>query len=270
MGDTQGGGPAPVIDTTVPQSARIWNFWLGGSDNYRVDRQAGEAFLRLSPGIAEIARASRAFLVRAVRHLAAEAGIRQFLDIGTGLPTALNTHEVAQSVQPAARVVYVDNDAMVLAHARALLVSRPGGTCGYVNADLHDPDAVLAGAAKTLDFSEPIGLILAGVVGHVVDYDEARAIVTRLLDALPPGSHLVLNDGTAVVDRDNRRAQDAYNRSGAVPYVLRTPAEIEGFFTGLEMVPPGFVSCPRWRPEDGREAEPLDQFGGVGRKVADG
>jgi hypothetical protein len=267
MGDTEGGRRAPVIDTTVPQSARIWNFWLGGSDNYRVDRLAGEAYLRLSPGIVDVARASRAFLVRAIRYLATEAGIRQFLDVGTGLPTALNTHEVAQAVHPSARVVYVDNDAMVLAHARALLVSRPGGACDYVSADLHEPDAVLAGAAKTLDLDEPVGLILSGIVGHIADYDEARAIVSRLVGALPAGSHLTLSDGTAVVHRESRRAQDAYNRSGAVPYVLRTPAEIEGFFTGLELVDPGVVSCPLWRPEDGGEPEPVDQFGGVGRKA---
>ncbi|WP_407563620.1 SAM-dependent methyltransferase [Streptomyces sp. 184] len=266
MVDTQGGGRAPVIDTTVPQSARIWNFWLGGSDNYRVDRIAGEEYVRLSPGIVDIARASRAFLARSLRHLAAGAGTRQFLDIGTGLPTAQNTHEIAQAIHPSARVVYVDNDAMVLAHARALLVSRPGGTCDYVNADVHEPDAVLAGAAKTLDFDEPVGLILSGIVGHVADYDEARAIVAHLVDALPAGSHLTLSDGTGVVHREMRRAQDAYNRSGAVPYVLRTPEEIEGFFTGLELLEPGVVSCPRWRPEGGGDPEPVDQFGGVGRK----
>ncbi|WP_347582112.1 SAM-dependent methyltransferase [Streptomyces sp. B5E4] len=267
MGDADGGGRAPVIDTTVPQSARIWNFWLGGSDNYRVDRLAGEAYVRASPSIVDIARASRAFLTRTLRHLAVEAGTRQFLDVGTGLPTAQNTHEVAQAVHPSARVVYVDNDPMVLAHARALLVSRPTGVCDYVNADVHDPDAVLAGAAKTLDFDEPVGLILSGIVGHVADYDEARRIVARLVDALPAGSHLVLSDGTGVVHREARRAQDAYNRSGAVPYVLRTPQEIEGFFTGLEPLAPGVVSCPRWRPEGGGEPEPVDLFGGVGRKA---
>ncbi|WBB60592.1 SAM-dependent methyltransferase [Streptomyces sp. WMMC500] len=267
MGDTDGGGRAPLIDTTVPQSARIWNFWLGGSDNYRVDRLAGEAYVRLSPAIVDIARASRAFLTRSLRYLAAEAGIRQFLDVGTGLPTAQNTHEVAQAVHPSARVVYVDNDPMVLAHARALLVPRPDGACDYVNADLHDPGAVLDGAAKTLDFDEPVGLILSGIVGHVSDYDEARRIVARLVGALPAGSHLVLSDGTGVVNPQTRRAQDAYNRSGAVPYVLRTPQEIEGFFAGLELVEPGVVSCPRWRPEGGGTPELVDQFGGVGRKA---
>ncbi|GAA2126998.1 SAM-dependent methyltransferase [Streptomyces synnematoformans] len=267
MRDTEGGGRAPVIDTRVPQSARIWNFWLGGGDNYRVDRLAGEAYLRLSPGIVDIARASRGFLVRTIRHLAAEAGIRQFLDVGTGLPTAQNTHEVAQAVHPTARVVYVDNDAMVLAHARALLVSRPGGVCDYVSADLHEPDAVLAGAAETLDFDEPVGLILSGIVGHVEDYDEARGIVAHLVGALPAGSYLVLSDGTAVVQRDIKRAQDAYNRSGAVPYILRTPEEIERFFTGLELVEPGVVSCSQWRPEGDGQPDPVDHFGGVGRKL---
>jgi S-adenosyl methyltransferase len=182
----------PQIDTSVPNSARIWNYWLGGKDNYPVDRKAGDGYRAVYPGIVDVARASRRVLTRAVRYLAGEAHVRQFLDIGTGLPTADNTHEVAQRVAPDARVVYVDNDPVVLAHARALLTSSPGATA-YVDADLHDPERILA-AARTLDFSQPIGLMLLGVLGHIDDDDQARSIVKRLLDALPSGSYLTVCD----------------------------------------------------------------------------
>jgi hypothetical protein len=176
------------INTAVPQSARIWNYWLGGKDNYPVDRAAGDQYREAFPEIVDVARASRQFLTRAVRYLAGEAGIRQFLDVGTGLPTADNTHEVAQRVAPQSRVVYVDNDPLVLAHARALLTSTPQGATSYIDADLHEPDKILQGAAETLDFTRPVALMLMGILGHVTDYDEARSIVRRLLDALPSGS----------------------------------------------------------------------------------
>jgi hypothetical protein len=169
-------GLSPEIDASVPNSARIWNYWLGGKDNYPVDREAGEQFRAIFPEIVEVARSTRAFLNRAVRYLAGEAEIRQFLDIGTGLPTADNTHEVAQRVAPKSRVVYVDNDPVVLAHARALLTSTQGVTA-YVDADLHDPDAILDATARTLDFSQPVALMLLGVLGHIGGDDEARSIV---------------------------------------------------------------------------------------------
>ena len=215
-----------------------------------------------------MARASRRVLTRAVRYLAGEAHVRQFLDIGTGLPTADNTHEVAQRVAPDARVVYVDNDPVVLAHAHALLTSSPGATA-YVDADLHDPERILA-AARTLDFSQPIGLMLLGVLGHIDDDDQARSIVTRLLDALPLGSYLTVGDGTNVISEAGVEAQRLYNESGAVPYRLRSPDQIAAFLEGLELVEPGVVSCPRWRPDatelaSGDPAE-MDQFAGVGRK----
>ena len=269
---TPGRGTAPPeIDTTVPHSARIWNYWLGGKDNYPVDRAAGDQYRDIYPEIVEVARASRQFLTRAVRYLAGEAGIRQFLDIGTGLPTADNTHEVAQRVAPDARVVYVDNDPLVLTHARALLASTPQGVTAYIDADLRDPDKIVQGAARTLDFTQPVALMLMGILGHVGDYDEARSIVRRLLDALPSGSYLALDDGTDVVDKAAvEEAQGAYNESGAIPYHPRSPAQIAGFFEGLELVEPGVVSCPRWRPDPadgtgGLSAE-VDAFGGVGRK----
>jgi len=257
------------IDTTVPHSARIWNYWLGGKDNFAVDRAAGDAWAATFPGVRDIARASRSFLTRSLHYLAAEAGIRQFLDIGTGLPTADNTHQVAQRVAPEARIVYVDNDPLVLAHARALLTSTPEGATAYIHADLRDPDKILAEAAETLDFTKPIALILSGVLGHVVDIGEARSIVRGLMDALPSGSYLSLNDGTSVVGGDQvEQATQDYNESGALPYIQRTPEEIASFFDGLELVPPGVVSCPRWRP-DPAPADSLaevDAFGGVGRK----
>ena len=177
--------PSGRIDTSVPHSARIWNYWLGGKDNYPVDREAGDRYVEIFPGIIDLARHSRAFLTRTVRFLAGEAGIRQFLDIGTGLPTVDNTHQVAQRVAPESRIVYVDNDPLVLAHARALLTSTPEGACAYIDADLREPEKILDKAAETLDFSRPIGLMLMGILGHIEDYDEARSIVSRLLDRLP-------------------------------------------------------------------------------------
>jgi ubiquinone/menaquinone biosynthesis C-methylase UbiE len=257
-----------AIDTTVPHSARIWNYWLGGKDNYAVDRAAGDEYLQVFPAIADVARAQRAFLARSIRYLAGEAGIRQFLDVGTGLPTANNTHEVAQQVAPEARIMYVDNDPLVLAHARALLTSTPQGATAYIHADLHDIGEITAEAAKTLDFAKPIALILHGILGHVTDQDEALSLVRSLLDALPSGSYLNLADGTKDSSGGFEQAQDDYNESGAVPYVLRTPAEIASFFDGLELVEPGVVSCPRWRPDptpDGPSAD-VDVYGGVGRK----
>jgi O-methyltransferase involved in polyketide biosynthesis len=255
------------IDTTVPHSARIWNYWLGGTDNFPVDRAAGDQYRQVFPGVVDVARASRQFLTRSIRYLAGEAGIRQFLDVGTGLPTADNTHEVAQRVAPDSRVVYVDNDPLVLVHARALLTGAPEGVTEYVDADLRDPAAIFAAARKILDFDRPIALILSGVLGHVDDTDTARSIVRQLLEPLPSGSYLSLNDGTSVVSQEIQEAQDGYNETGAMPYKLRTPEEIASYFDGLELVEPGVVSCPRWRPDE-RVDTPLDidAFGGVARK----
>jgi hypothetical protein len=268
MSSQTGGAPALGIDTSVPHSARVWNYWLGGRDNYEVDRIVGGRFLRVFPGMADLARASRAFLARSIRHLAAEAGIRQFLDIGTGLPAADNTHEVAQSVAPECRVVYVDNDPLVLVHARALLGGAPEGVTDHVDADVRDTDGVLAAAARTLDLDRPVALNLSGIMGHIADFDEALAIVRRLLDALPSGSYLALNDGTGVHSEASRRAHAEYNKSGAVPYILRSPEQIARFFEGLELVEPGVVSVTRWRPEATGDGEPplVDCYGGVGRK----
>ncbi len=254
------------LDTNVPHSARVWNYWLGGKDNFAADRATGDKVLQVYPEIVEVARVSRAFLGRAVRYLAGEVGIRQFLDIGTGLPTANNTHEVAQRVAPSARIVYVDNDPLVLAHARALLTSSPQGATDYLDADLRDPDRILQGAAETLDFTQPVALMMLGILGYVADYDEARTIVRRLLDALPSGSYLVINDGTRASEADieaNRTAQQA-----GLQYHLRSQEQFAGFFDGLEVVEPGVVSTPRWRPDTGTmdDYAELAVFCGVARK----
>ncbi|MEU1008750.1 SAM-dependent methyltransferase [Streptomyces sp. NPDC005890] len=255
------------IDTSVPHSARIWNYWLGGKDNYPVDEQAGDAYTAVFPGIVVIARGSRAFLRRSIGYLVSEAGIRQFLDIGTGLPTAENTHEVAQRLAPEARIVYVDNDPMVLAHARALLYSSAEGATAYIDADVTDPDRILAAAAETLDLTRPTALILSNILGHVADHDQARAIVDRLMGALPSGSYLSVNDGSLGIDPVFEQAQETYNKSGAVPYNLRTVEAITSFFDGLDLVEPGVVPVTRWRPEPGSPTpEVVAEHGGLARK----
>jgi O-methyltransferase involved in polyketide biosynthesis len=251
----------------VPQTARIWNYWLGGKDNFPVDRQVGDQILEAFPAIVENARASRAFLVRAVEYLAGEAGIRQFLDIGTGLPTANNTHEVAQRVAPDARIVYVDNDPIVLAHARALLRGTPQGATAYLDADLRDPENILRQAARTLDLSRPVAIMLMGILGHIPDDDEARSIVDALVGAVPSGSYLTINDGTDTSEEVVEAAR-IWNQSANPTYHLRSPERIARFFDGLELVEPGVVSPPRWRPEPSPAGPPaeIDSCCGVGRK----
>ncbi|MEO3978479.1 SAM-dependent methyltransferase [Streptomyces sp. CAU 1734] len=261
------------IDTTRPHTARIWNYWLGGKDNYPVDREAGDRIRDIHPGIGDYARADRLFLGRAVHHLVTTAGVRQFLDIGTGLPTADNTHEVAQRAVPGARVVYVDNDPLVLSHARALLTSTPEGSTDYLDADVRDVDAILERAAGTLDFSEPVALMLLGVVIFIEDHEESYDVVRRLMDALPSGSHLVLSHTVTLptmpwIDE----AVAFWNEHGTPRLTQRTPAQIERYFGGLEPVGPGVVSCNRWQPvrggADGEpEPEAVAMFGGVGRKA---
>ncbi|WP_405540024.1 SAM-dependent methyltransferase [Streptomyces sp. NBC_00075] len=255
------------IDTSVPHSARIWNYWLGGKDNYPVDRAAGDAYTDVFPGIVAIARGSRAFLARNITFLVTEAGIRQFLDVGTGLPSADNTHQVAQRIAPETRIVHVDNDPMVLAHARTLLHSTPEGAASYIEADVVDTDRILKAAAQTLDLSRPTALILSNILGHVATYEQARSIVTELMAALPSGSHLSVNDGSAGIDPVFEQAQNAYNESGAVPYNLRTVEEITSYFDGLELLDPGVVSVPLWRPDTTSPApQVVAEHGGLARK----
>ncbi len=260
----------PVIDTGRAHTARVWNYWLGGKDNYPVDREVGEQVRAVIPGVVDTARAERGFLVRAVRYLAGEAGIRQFLDIGTGLPTANNTHEVAQAVAQESRIVYVDNDPLVLVHARALLTSSPAGVTDYIDVDLRDHDTVLREAARTLDFSQPIALMLLGVINHILDTAEAYAIVDRLLDALPAGSYLALTHPATEVDSDEvLTAIRLWNESGATPrMVARSRQELTRFFDRLELLEPGVVSSSLWRPDpvDIGTAAEVYGFSGVGRK----
>jgi O-methyltransferase involved in polyketide biosynthesis len=257
---------APEFDSSVPQTARIWNYWLGGKDYFPVDRAVGDQILEAFPAIVENARASRAFLVRAVRYLAGEAGIRQFLDIGTGLPTANNTHQIAQAVVPECRIVYVDNDPLVLAHARALLTSSPEGKTDYIDADLRDSDRILQAAAETLDFAQPVAIMLMGILGHIEGDDEAQSIVKRLMGAVPSGSYLTMNDSTDT-SAEVVEAARIWNQSANPTYHLRSPERIARFFDGLELVEPGVVSPLGWRPEPGSgpPAE-IDSLCGIGRK----
>lgn len=260
--------PHPTIDTGVPQSARVWNYWLGGKDNYAADRRIGDEIRATNPHIAEIAVAQRAFLVRAVTHLARDVGIRQFLDVGTGLPTANNTHDAAQSIAPESRIVYVDHDPLVLVHARALLTSNPSGKTDYIDADIVEPDKILREAARTLDFTRSTALILLGITAHITDDEHAYAVVRRLLEPLASGSYLVLCDDTDVIHPGAMTEMvRQWEASGENPRVNRTPARIAEFFEGLEMVHPGIVSVTRWRPEPGSgDVAEVDDFGGVGRK----
>ncbi|GLY06244.1 MULTISPECIES: SAM-dependent methyltransferase [Actinoplanes] len=242
------------IDTTVPHPARRYNYWLGGKDNFAVDRESGAEFEKLLPGLRDGVQANRAVLRRAVRFLAEERGIRQFLDIGTGLPTVDNTHEVAQRVAPESRIVYVDNDPLVLTHARALLTSTEQGRTAYIEADLRDPAAILNSDAvkETLDLTQPVGLILVAVL-HFIPYPgAAKKLVRQLLDALPSGSYLVVTHGTAdFLPPEIAAAHEKMYEEGRSDIWPRRKAEVEDLFEGLELVEPGVVPNTLWRPEEG-------------------
>jgi hypothetical protein len=259
------------VDTSVPVSARIWNYWMGGEDFFPVDKEAGDAYAQLSPGVFDLARSSRSYLRRAVRYTAGEAGVRQFLDCGSGLPSHDPTHVVAWGVAPDARVVYVDKDPLVLAHARALLASNPSGGTDYLEADLYDPGTLVSRARAKLDFTQPVAIMLMGVMGHVGNPAEdddkvARSIVETLKAALPSGGYLIMYEG---VDTDpaQREALRQYNQSGAVPYLLRDTEQVARFFSGLELADPGLVPIHEWRPEPSTINPPaVPAIGAVGRK----
>ncbi|MCN9240429.1 SAM-dependent methyltransferase [Streptomyces sp. RY43-2] len=251
------------LQTDRPHSARVWDYLLGGKNHYPVDSQAGELILRNFPEFAAIARLQRGFLVRSVRFLTREAGIRQFLDIGTGLPTTNNTHEVAQSIAPESKIVYVDNDPIVLAHADALLRSAPEGECAYLDADVRDPQKILAQAAHTLDFDQPIGLMLLNIMGQVSDAEQPERIVAELVDALPRGSYVALSDGTATNDQ-LKVAVEAYNAESVNTYHLRSPEHIGSFMRGLRLVEPGLVRSADWRPDPGAAEVTREQGNAVG------
>jgi hypothetical protein len=257
------------FDTSVAHPARIWDYWLGGKDHYAADRAAGDHVLEAAPFIVSVARADRAFLASSVRHLVTGPGIRQFLDIGTGLPTADNTHEVAQAAAPESRVVYVDNDPVVLAHARALLTSAPQGATAYIDADARDTGKIIAQAAGTLDFTRPVAVMLLGILLFIPDADNPWAITAELMNAVPPGSYLAVSHGASDI-----RAQDAaaaasrYNKHSAVQLRLRTRAEFTRFFHGLDLAGPGAVPVNHWQPgpPPARRDDALPAYAALGRK----
>ena len=257
------------LDAGIPHSARLWNYWLGGKDNFAVDRAVADQILEMVPEMVASARADRAFLGRVVRYLAGEAGVRQFLDVGTGIPTANNTHEVAQQIAPSSRIVYVDNDPLVLVHARALLTSHPDGMTDYLDADLREPDEIIDGARRTLDLDRPVALTMLGILNFVPEDDEAAGLVARLVDALPSGSYVAISHPTTEINGETMvEALRLWNEGPAAKMVLRSAQQVERLFGDLEMVEPGVVSCSRWRPDKGDEdAEPVPHFGGLARKA---
>ncbi len=260
----------PGINPGVPHPARVYDYFLGGKDNYEADRVAAQAGIKAFPKTAESARASRAFLRRVVGYLAAEAGIRQFLDIGTGLPSGENVHQVAQAIAPDARIVYADNDPIVLAHAHALLKGRSEGVVAYLDADVREPEPILREAARTLDFTKPIGLLLLGILHNVGDEYEPHEIVRTLTAALPAGSYLAICHLTADIYPELADFAKALNeRQLDAPLVLRDHAEVTSFFDGLELVDPGVVQLSKWHPQTEVEAAAAAAlWGGVARKPA--
>jgi S-adenosyl methyltransferase len=261
-------GDLPEINTSVPHPARVYNYFLGGTDNFEADRAAAEAAIKTFPRTAESARAARAFLRRIVRFLAAEAGIRQFLDIGSGLPSGENVHQVAQSVLPEARVVYVDNDPIVQLHAQTLLAGSPEGAVAFLGADLRDPETILGEAAKTLDFGQPMAVLLLGILHSIGDGDDPHGIVRKLVQAIPEGSYLAICHLTADIYPELADFARALNeRQLDMPLVLRDRAQVTSFFAGLDLADPGVVQLSKWRPRS--EAESVAAaalWGGVARK----
>jgi hypothetical protein len=249
--------------------ARVYDFWLGGKDNFEADRAVAEQVAAAYPDIRVAARAQRAFLARAVHFLVTEAGIRQFLDIGTGLPSANNTHQVAQRAAPESRVVYVDNDPIVLSHAQVLLTGSPKGKTAYIDADLRATGTILERAAGILDFGQPLAVMLLGILQGIPDREEPAAIIARLLDAVPSGSYLAITQIASDVAADEvAEGVQRYNEQATVPVAARTLAETCRFFPGLELVEPGIVQAHRWRPGTGDlgSGRNLAIYGGIGRK----
>jgi S-adenosyl methyltransferase len=261
------GDPVP-FDTSVARDARLYDYGLGGKDNFAADRAAAHQVLAAFPEVASGLRANRAFIGRTVRYLAMEAGVRQFLDIGMGLPAVNNTHEVAQAVAPESRIVYADNDPVVMAHARALLTSGPAGAVGYIEADLRDQGKITGGAAQTLDFGQPVAVLLMAVLHLIGDEDDPYRIVAELVDAVPPGSYLVISHPAADIEAESMaKMADILNRLLAAEVTFRDQAAVARFFDGLELVEPGMVWVQQWRPDTAAEAaSPAALWGGVARK----
>ncbi len=264
-----GGSELADFDASVPNPARMWNYWVGGKDNFAADRQAAEKVLEVMPSLPLIARLARRFLIDAVHRLAAGYGVRQFLDIGTGLPTADNTHDVAQRVAPRSRIVYVDNDPVVLTHARALLTSSRAGETDYIPADLRDTAAILSGAARTLDFSKPVAVLLIAVLHFIPDSDDPYGIVARLMDAVPSGSYLVIAHAARDIQAGAiTEMMRRYNELSPVPVTPRTGEQVARFFGGLDVIEPGVVPISQWWAPgvDAGADSGLAGYCGIGRK----
>lgn len=255
------------IDTTVPHIARIYDFWLGGKDNFEVDREAGRRAAEVHPALYQGVRGNRAFLARSVRYLAGEAGVTQFLDLGTGIPSANNTHEVAHAVAPGSRVVYVDNDPLVLAHARALLTAVAGETA-YLDADIRDTAKVFEAAARTLDFSRPVGVMMVAVLHCITDEDDPWAIVREVMGTVAPGSYLALTHPGSDFDPEIAGEMAArLNQTMPQRITFRSREQVLRFFDGLDLVEPGLVRAPEWRPDSPEDAaNPAEMWGGIARK----
>jgi hypothetical protein len=262
--------PLPEINVTMAHPARVYDYLLGGKDNFAADRALGDAVAKAMPSAREMVRANRAFLGRAVRYLVTEAGVRQFLDVGTGIPTAGNTHEVAQATAPESRIVYVDNDPIVLAHARALMTSDPAGATAFMRADLRDPDTILDDPAlrRTLNLGEPVALMLIAILMYMRDEEDPRGLVSALMDALPSGSYLALTHPTADFSPDEVAGAVAATEKGGISFTPRSQAEVAAFFDGLELVDPGVVPILAWHPEGAPPDDPRAAYyyGAVGRK----
>ena len=255
----------PGFDTSVAHQARMYDYWLGGKDNFAADRKAAEESLAAFPGMAHLARANRAFLGRLIRYLAGEVGIRQFLDIGTGIPTASNTHQVAQEVARECRVVYVDYDPVVLSHARALLTSTPEGATDYIDADLRNPGDILEQAARTLDFTKPIAVTMLAILHAIGDDEDPYGIVAQIMAAVPSGSYLAISHLPSDLEPKLAESRDRVNRISHQQYTHRSHAEVLRFFDGLQMVEPGLVELRKWRPTV-ESTRMTPGWGGLGRK----
>jgi SAM-dependent methyltransferase len=267
ISDHQLADPGPRFDPSVPHPARIYTYWLGGKDHYAADREAAEEVIRRRPQVVAGARANRAFLARVVRHLAGECGVRQFLDIGTGLPAPNSTHQVAQAIAPDCRVVYVDNDPLVLVHARALLTSGPQGVCDYVEADLRNTPAVLAGAAQTLDLARPVAVLLLAVLHFLADTDDPAGVVAALARRLAPGSFVAISHLTGdFAPGPVTAGVEAYNSLVPTTLTPRSHTQVSALFGGLPLVPPGVVPITEWRAATGPSPQTADLYAGVARR----
>ncbi|MGV9883811.1 SAM-dependent methyltransferase [Streptomyces sp. NPDC003006] len=256
------------LNTGIAHNARVWNYWIGGKDHYEVDQQVGDQVSTMFPVIRDVARADRDFLGRAVGFLTADCGVRQFLDIGTGLPTLDNTHEIAQRIAPESRIVYVDNDPIVLVHARSLLVGTPQGATDYIDADVHSPDSIIEGASATLDLDRPVAVMMLGILNFILDTEQALDIVRRIMASVPSGSYLAMTHPTTDTDlggEGNVEAMKFWNENATPPITARSRAEISAFFEGLDFLAPGLVSCSQWRAASESRVV-LPQFGAVAVK----